>query len=227
MSNSSVHSKAVGLIQGRDNPMVFDVGANEGGWSRSYLSVLPRRKLQMFEPLPALAGQLRADHAKDPDVGVHELVLTDRVGKISFHFGGFSPVSSIFPRNQSGHRYFDPSYDLPQQIERPCTTLDRFCADQSINQIDLLKLDTQGAEATILRGAKTLLADQAIDVVLTEFFCVPHYEGAALLFDVWKEMDAAGYSMFDMEQGLYAPNGQLRFGDAVFVSDKMRRTQLS
>lgn len=227
MTQASVHSKAVGLIQGRDFPVVFDVGANTGAWSRSFLGPLRHRRLQMFEPLPELANQLRMNYRNDPDAGVHELVLADRVGVIPFYFGDFSPVSSVFPRNLTGHRYFDPRHDVPSRIERPCSTLDCFCVEHGIPRIDLLKLDTQGAEAAILRGARAMLAEQAIDVILTEFFCVPHYEGGALFFDIWKELDAAGYTMFDMDKGVHAPNGQLRYGDAVFVSDRMRRTELA
>ncbi len=88
--------------------------------------------------------------------------------------------------------------------------------------IHFLKLDTQGAESSILRGAQRMLCTAAIDVIYTEFFLVPHYEGAAMLDQLWAQLSAYGYTIFDLFKGPYGRNGQLRFGDAIFVSPRVR-----
>ena len=56
-------------------------------------------------------------------------------------------------------------------------TLDRFCAAQGINQIDLLKIDTQGFELPVLRGGINLFRQAKIGAVLLELNFAPLYEG--------------------------------------------------
>jgi hypothetical protein len=106
------------------------------------------------------------------------------------------------------------------------TTLDEFIASQTPGGIALLKLDTQGSELSILRGARRSLERAAIDVIYTEFFIVPHYAGAPLLGDLLGFLGQFGYSLFDLFKGPNAANGQLRFGDAIFVSPAFRARHL-
>jgi hypothetical protein len=47
-------------------------------------------------------------------------------------------------------------------------TLDRFCIERGISSIDLLKIDTEGFELEVLRGAKTLLAHARVRHVICE-----------------------------------------------------------
>ncbi|MCI0560245.1 MAG: hypothetical protein MN733_17300 [Nitrososphaera sp.] len=57
---------------------------------------------------------------------------------------------------------------------------------------------------------------------MTEFFFIPHYEGAPLLDEIWSELRRHGYEIFDLFHGMKATNGQARFGDAIFVSPRFR-----
>jgi hypothetical protein len=51
----------------------------------------------------------------------------------------------------------------------PVTTLDRFAATRGIDRVSLLKIDVEGFEPEVLRGAKGLLRAGAIDLVLFEY----------------------------------------------------------
>jgi hypothetical protein len=48
------------------------------------------------------------------------------------------------------------------------TTLDEFCAVQAVERIDILKIDTEGLDLDVLRGARQLLAEQRIGIVEVE-----------------------------------------------------------
>ena len=108
------------------------------------------------------------------------------------------------------------------QVPIAIQTLDNFCIDEKIRHINVLKLDTQGGEYGIVQGAQKLLARRAIDVIMTEFFFIPHYEDAPLLNQIWTALLLHGYHLFDLFQGPHGADGQARYGDAIFVSPNFR-----
>ncbi len=111
---------------------------------------------------------------------------------------------------------------MAETIEVSAETLDTFCAARGITNINVLKLDTQGAEHAILSGATQMLAEQRIELILTEFFFVPHYEGAPLLDSIWALLRGHGYTLYDLDIGARGNDGQARYGDAIFLGAAFR-----
>jgi hypothetical protein len=101
-------------------------------------------------------------------------------------------------------------------------TLDAFCYRHSLDRINILKLDVQGAEGMVLRGAKGLLSQEAIDLVFTEVMFVPHYEDGPLFHELWGQLGEHGYSFFNLFDLTVARNGQLRYANALFLSSGTR-----
>ncbi len=70
------------------------------------------------------------------------------------------------------HRCFPPTCDLFQRTETiQLRTLDSVCRELDVDSIDLLKVDTEGADLRTLHGAAELLANHRIGLVLFEFYC--------------------------------------------------------
>jgi hypothetical protein len=63
------------------------------------------------------------------------------------------------------------------QVRASVVRLDDYAGRAGIGRIDLLKIDTQGYERQVLKGAEGLLARNRIDAVLVELNFVPLYEG--------------------------------------------------
>lgn len=226
MNPGSIWLQACRLVAGLPAPVVFDVGAHEGRVSRLFLDSLPDARVFAFEPQAARCEQLRTRFADEPRLRVANCALGEREGRTEFHEGVFDATSSRFPRNTSGRRYYRSDYGMRATAEVALDTLDAFCRREGVEQVDLLKLDTQGGEHDILLGAGALLADRRIGVILTEFFVVPHYEGAPLFDAIWALLANSGYTLFDLHCGPRASNGQLRYGDAIFVGPDFRREHL-
>lgn len=49
------------------------------------------------------------------------------------------------------------------------TTLDKYCADNNIERIDLLKIDVEGAEHLVLKGSTRMLSEKRIRVIQFEY----------------------------------------------------------
>jgi hypothetical protein len=100
----------------------------------------------------------------------------------------------------------------------------------SADEIDLLKLDIQGAELDVLRGAERLLPTAL--VIQTEVEFLPMYEGQPLFADIDSHLRARGFQIHNIaspRRPLYTPIAdpdreladfsQVMWTDAVYVPD--------
>jgi FkbM family methyltransferase len=76
-----------------------------------------------------------------------------------------SMLNSLLPNAQFAIRFGKEA----KQIQVRCTTLDRFCCERGVKQIDVLKIDTEGFDFEVLKGASLMLAQQAIKFIYFEF----------------------------------------------------------
>ena len=202
-----------------------DVGANRGDFTAQLLSAFPECQVHAVEANPRLCEELGARFASR-NVRSWNTALHDHDGTIELQVHADSGTSSVLPRPSGARRYFHSGDRVVERATVRARTLDGLAAEAGIGHVDLLKLDTQGAELPIIRGARRLLDAAAIDVIYSEFFIVPHYEGAAVLHELCAALAAHGYTVFDLFKGPCGRNGQLRFGDAIFVSARFRREVL-
>jgi hypothetical protein len=61
---------------------------------------------------------------------------------------------------------------------------------------------------------------------VTEFFFIQHYDSVPLLDALWSHLRGFGYEIYDLFKGPHASNGQIRYGDAIFVSPSFRQAIL-
>jgi hypothetical protein len=89
-----------------------------------------------------------------------------------------------------------------------------------------MKIDVQGAELMVLKGASDLLKREAIAAIMCEVAFVPHYEKGVLYHDLAGYLNGFGYTLFDFDDPVRAANGQLRYCNALFLSMQARRAIL-
>jgi FkbM family methyltransferase len=133
----------------RPGDTVIDVGANLGAYTVLFARWAgPRGRVIAFEPAPdSRAGLERQLSLNDPpaEVIVRPEALTTSSGMRSFHADGMQGDNRLLP--DAG----------PGGIQVSTTSLDEFCARQGIEP-DLIKIDVEGAELDVLRGARRTIA---------------------------------------------------------------------
>ena len=215
------------LLQHVEHPVVFDVGANIGQTLEKYAAVLPGARIHSFEPFPQSYQRLAATAAAHPPAVAHELALGANSGEATFHVNPeFHTRNSLLTRPASGRRYYRGGSELPESVPVKVDTLDNVCTREGIERIDVLKLDVQGAELQVLRGGQTLLAKEAVDIIFIEVMFVPHYENGPLFHDVDAVLRDRSYSLYNIYDLITASNGQLRYANALFVSNSFRSNVL-
>jgi FkbM family methyltransferase len=153
----------------------IDVGANAGHILKSLVSISPSGSHWAFEPIPRFAAHLRKHF---PMVTVRQLALSDRAGLMDFHFLPRDPAySSLLTR---------PEIEAGQEVKLLPTEVRELddCIPHDTS-IAFIKIDVEGAEAEVLRGAVRLL-QRCKPVVVFECSttilrdCVPTLEQAGL-----------------------------------------------
>lgn len=137
----------------------IDIGAHKGHILKDLLQIAPNGNSYAFEPIPALYQKLQNKYGRK--VKIYDYVLSDSEGEASFtHVIDRPALSGMVKRKIMEGHY------ATQEITVPMKQLDSVIPPGQ--KIDLLKIDVEGAEVKVLRGAKQLLATSQ-PVILFEY----------------------------------------------------------
>jgi FkbM family methyltransferase len=143
----------------------FDVGANKGLYSKELLSQYTTSitELHLFEPSKELVeSYLRFS---DKRVHVNNYALSETSGTATLYkVSGNSGLNSLTRRRLE---HFKVAMDEVEEIKK--VTLDEYVESNGIRTIDLLKIDVEGHELDVLKGAKSTLDDNRIKCIQFEF----------------------------------------------------------
>jgi FkbM family methyltransferase len=138
----------------------FDVGANVGDWTAIALQTAASARGVLFDPSTEACAALRRRFQAN-SIEIVQAALADTVGEAVFYqepgAGTHSSLVSGFARAGS------------EQRRVPVTTVDAEAAKRSIDRLDFLKVDCEGYDLHVLRGARTVLSQQRVDVVQFEY----------------------------------------------------------
>jgi FkbM family methyltransferase len=193
---------------------VIDVGANVGQFTVAAAETFGALTVHAFEPLPTAAAEFRRHTAGLRGVTLHEIALGDSEGTATLRVSANSVSSSLLPM-RSTHRETFPESAALGNIEVAVTTLDRALAGAALVAPVLLKVDAQGYEARVLRGASATRAQ--VEHVLVETSLVPLYEGEPTFTELIACLGEWGF-VFEAAVGfLESPKtGELLQLDALF-----------
>lgn len=169
------------------NPVyVIDVGAYIGEWTLRTKAVFPGATFLMIEPQYsklAILNKIVTENANT--LFANALVGKETKSKAAFY--EMETGSSIYEELTSHDRTVR-FHDM--------TTLDQLVARYNLEDEIFLKLDVQGAEIDILKGAKNALEN--ISFILLEASLLDYNNGAPLLAEVMRYMDEIGFVLFDI-----------------------------
>jgi FkbM family methyltransferase len=205
-------------LVGKPDGVIFDVGANLGQTTEVYRVLFDQCLIHAFEPQVAMFAQLRHRLGNTERVFLNHAALGDTVGMATLHQATHHESGSLLALNPGS--WWAQSLDIRQSGTETVAvdTIDHYCAERQITEIDLLKLDVQGLEPECLRGAQTLLSKRGIRVIQAELIYHALYERTTRFIDVERLLDPYGYrlyTIFDVRIG--DDNGELLNLDAVFL----------
>lgn len=153
----------------RENRLViFDVGANVGDWSAALLNRLADSNvdesadLYVFEPVPSTFESLKSRLGyRHSCLHYEQVALSSEDGEGAIHVRGQNAGTNSL--------YSEPRGDDEKLVSISKVTATSFCQAEQIQQVHLLKCDTEGHDMEVIRGALPLLADGKIAVLQFEY----------------------------------------------------------
>lgn len=201
------------LLRSNSPHVVYDIGANVGTWTCLAKSLFPAARIEAFEPLgehEKAFHQWTAPWAQD--VHLHRVALGPTEGFADMRVTSFSDASSLLSLTPTGCTEFNIKEVRTERVQ--IATLDGLVAAGTIPLPDLIKLDVQGYELEVLRGAEKCMTSAS--AILCEVSFRAFYAGQPLFHDVVGFMLERGFTLHAFGANV-APATPLSQTDALFL----------
>ena len=178
------------ILKSLDIDGVIDVGANRGQFSLACRLALPKVPIVAFEPIPSEAKAYRAVHGGCRGLELIESALGDSNGEADLHLSQSADNSSLLAIGDLQSKLVPSSQEVGL-IKVPVSRLDDFQDHWLGRSRQLLKIDVQGFELSVLKGAENTLKNCSF--VYAECSEVVLYQGQALRHEVTAYLNAHGF----------------------------------
>lgn len=152
-----------------ENAVIFDIGANKGDYTQMIIDNInvENYTIHLFEPVPAFFEVLEERFKGNTNIILNNLALHQSERTLTFNF-----INAI----QDGVRGCSSFINRPvfktwpvEKIKVKTKRLTSYTKENNIDNIDFIKIDTEGTELNVLRGAYKLLEEHKIKLMQVEY----------------------------------------------------------
>ena len=171
------------------HPLIFDIGAEDGSSCERYSRLFTKPILHVFEPRLEQFGIMKSKFNDKKNIYLNNVAV------------GSKKEIKIFNQIKGGGRssFLKSTVDNlsdQTQIDVQVITIDEYVNKNNIKRINLLKIDTQGYEDEVLKGAQETLKLNKIDIIETELILGNMYEKTLSFNEIENLIYAYGYKFF-------------------------------
>jgi FkbM family methyltransferase len=214
-------------VGGEKARTVIDVGAYLGETAHWFSVLFPNATVWAVEPFPESFAKLALKSSNK--LKPFNFAVTNFDGSVELYYNSIPHTSGIYPINSES----SDSLSVAQQGESGAAavnssvgsvmvdarSLNSFVAEQNIQEIDLLKIDVQGAEVDVLKGSGQIL--NRVAVVLIEISLYDYYEKSSTIGDVESYLSPHGFSLWSVTDISNNPmNGRTDWVELLYVNSK-------
>jgi len=154
----------------QSDDILFDIGANIGVFSVYAAKIHPKSTIFSFEPeysnLNILKNNVLANKVGE-QVNIFSVGISDKSGISKLHLSSTDPGAAVHTESKNNISTTDEGFKVVWNEGIMTTTLDEFCLNQQIIP-NCLKIDTDGNELKILKGADNILKNSTLKSLIIE-----------------------------------------------------------
>jgi len=193
----------------------IDIGASKGDFSNSLSKSYEIQKGILIEPIPHNLTLLNDRFNDSEKYQIFDLAISDNPGKSEFYLSAYDVLSSLYKMEKEYQTPFSISDQV--KIIVNTDTLDNVVEKCSLDIIDLIKIDVQGAEHIVLNsGINTL---KLTKLLYLEFSYKPMYKGSSTFFDLFGILSDNNFRMVSISTAYKLKDGEIVQGDALFINN--------
>jgi len=178
--------------------VVFDIGADVGTWTKEVFNKRSNIQVHLFEPVPKSYQKLLqnlAEPIKTGQVTANNCAVSEKEGDQAFYYYRDKPSWSTFHQRLEVEKQFN--LESPESLPVSTVTLDSYCEKMNVRRIHFLKIDTEGSEFEVIKGAKELLRKGRIDYLQFEYGGT-FLDAGITLQEVFEYLKLMRYEIFKM-----------------------------
>jgi FkbM family methyltransferase len=195
---------------------LIDIGAHDGLYAARAARYFSLERTILIEPLPDKTSRLK--QLGLPGCTVIASALADQVGSATFTINATQQASSIKTVNSKLGQHWGLDLSAVTSINVNVTTLDSVFEELQLSSIDLVKIDVQGAERELLRGARKSLP--LIRFLQIEALFAEHYADSANFCELYETLTSSGFKLARLTDFEKSSSGILLQCDAVFQNER-------
>ena len=202
----------------RKKPIIIDVGANEGQSIKRFSSVLNNCIIHSFEPIKKCFYQMVREFP-NKNYYKNNYALSNKNTNRKF-FINEQLVTSGFNKINKSYNHIEIKNKIKNTIMVKTMKLDTYLYLNKIKKIDILKIDTQGHELDVLKGAKNSLKNNIFHFIEVEIILCDYYIKKVNLYEIDRIMYENNFSVFDLQGFCYDQKNQIKWFDILYVNKK-------
>lgn len=214
-----------------DDPVIFDVGSNDGVSILQFKKIWPKSTIHCFEPQHECWESLDRLANQHSEIIINKFAageITEKDKEFYTHdlnsgISGFNKINLKSKDSIDLNKIIDEDKQLKnyaETINHPrkvmVKNLDEYINENNIKRINLLKLDTQSFEIDILKGlAKSL---SLIDIIISEVKFYDYYEKQLSFHELESLLNPFDFKLYDISHISKNPmNGRTDWVDVIYV----------
>jgi len=235
--NKFNREKVLRSLVNSGNPLIFDVGANNGTSLVEFKNFWPESNIHCFEPQPICWDKLdeTSKRYKQGSIFINKFALGNETlnekqfysHDISSGISGFHKINleskdsiNLSEIKNDKKLLSDYSNTVNHETLVKVRRADEYIIKNNLDRINLLKMDTQGFEPEILDGLGNQL--QNIDVIISEIMFYDLYEKKISFYDLEKYLIPNGFKLYDISHISKNPqNGRTDWVDVIYINENI------
>jgi FkbM family methyltransferase len=169
--------------------VIFDVGANKGEWTKLAFSFNPKATIHCFEPIKRLYKELLTNNFTT-NIICNNIGISEKPDRKLIYLDTQSVYNREGIKPAGKRTIFNGDTE-----EITLTTIDAYCKEHTINQIDFLKIDIEGHEFSALKGARSMLDSEKILRIQFEYGGC-YIDARTLLKDIFELFSDRNYTFY-------------------------------
>jgi FkbM family methyltransferase len=201
-SFNAIHKFIFEKIVKKNELIIFDIGANDGKSIVRFERRFPDAKIFSFEPTKSAYDKISKLSSEKIKVFNYALSNLDGEKKFCQYEYLSGKTNSFYPMVENSKYKIQRTKNNNETetiINVKVKKLDTFFEENKISNIDLLKIDTQGAEVEILQGAEKVLNSKRINVIELEYILGIAHEFRSSLYELEELLHKNSYKLIAIE----------------------------